>query len=234
MRSRIVLSGLLAGLGWAAAGCMTLDTRANAAYDGPRTYSGTQRDAQAIGPALLAFSPFFVFHLVDLPFSLVADTLLLPITLPEERERRARIAAAVSTETEQPAPVAPLPQESAEETARRLFETCRERLEQMRGSLADCFSIDARVQTQGELVSGAAYKARLRDALARLRRSGDFITWRDPRFSDAGKRVRIVATLARAQSAEVQAIELLVGPGADEGWRVLEARGVDWAEAGTR
>ena len=37
-------------------------------------------------PSVLILTPLALFHLVDLPFSAVADTLLLPIDIPREPE----------------------------------------------------------------------------------------------------------------------------------------------------
>jgi len=58
-------------------------------YHGSKIYSGVRGDIQAVGDMLSstytkegrALWPFFI---LDLPFSFVADTLLLPITIYEE------------------------------------------------------------------------------------------------------------------------------------------------------
>ena len=39
-------------------------------------------------PSVLILTPLALFHLVDLPFSAVADTLLLPVDIPREPKAR--------------------------------------------------------------------------------------------------------------------------------------------------
>ena len=91
-------------------GCMTITSRQESNPD-PTVYSGTFIDLQAIGfpvfvavgqadPAGLAYYPMFLWvGLLDLPFSFVADTLLLPITIPEQialnRQKQLLAAGAV-------------------------------------------------------------------------------------------------------------------------------------------
>jgi uncharacterized protein YceK len=74
--------------------CMTVDTRRDDQYDGTRVYSGTLADLQLIGVSFMEGSyHWFLASLMDLPFSLLADTLLLPVTIPEEAARSARSRA---------------------------------------------------------------------------------------------------------------------------------------------
>ncbi len=225
--ARCALAAL--ALAGASTGCMTVDTLRNPAYDGPRTYSGVRYDLRNVGPALLSFSPMFMFYLIDLPLSVVGDTLVLPVTIPRERERRAALAERTRTDVDRPALVASVPGELPAAAARRLFEACRQRLEAMRDALADCIAVDARVELDGRVIDGAAFKKHLLRGLARLRGSGDFVAWRDPRFETlADGHVRIEATRAIASDAATAALVLVVGPGPDGGWRVLEASGLDW------
>ncbi len=76
-------------------GCMTITTREDTDDAWPRVYSGTLMDLAVIGmPVLVATGEvdpgglmalqFLWIAVLDLPFSFVADTLLLPITIPEQ------------------------------------------------------------------------------------------------------------------------------------------------------
>ena len=58
-------------------------------------YSGARLDAHVLAcygktlardPSVLLLTPLALLHLVDLPLSTVADTLLLPIEIPRESE----------------------------------------------------------------------------------------------------------------------------------------------------
>jgi uncharacterized protein YceK len=58
-------------------------------------YSGVRIDLHVLicfgkllprDPSVLILTPLALFHLVDLPFSVVADTLFLPVDIPREPE----------------------------------------------------------------------------------------------------------------------------------------------------
>ena len=63
------------------AGCMTIMTRQEPDLS-PRVYGGTTIDLKCV--VSLEALPWNGLCLLDLPFSLVADTLLLPLTIPEQ------------------------------------------------------------------------------------------------------------------------------------------------------
>ena len=64
------------------AGCMTIMTRQEPDVS-PRVYAGTILDLKCVvNPADTL--PVIGWCVLDLPFSLVADTLLLPLTIPEQ------------------------------------------------------------------------------------------------------------------------------------------------------
>ena len=85
-------------------GCMTIDTRRNVSYEGPRTFSGSRASLGYIGDGFLSLSiPLMLIFMVDLPFSLVADTLLLPL-IRCRRASRARRAAGRGCRANRPRP----------------------------------------------------------------------------------------------------------------------------------
>ncbi len=87
-------------LSLASAGCMSLSTNIPILSDQSHLgtpYSGVRIDIHVLicfgktlprDPSVLILTPLALFHLVDLPFSAVADTLLLPIDIPRETEAR--------------------------------------------------------------------------------------------------------------------------------------------------
>lgn len=228
---RVVLTATLC-LGFAA-GCMTLNTRSDPNYDGSRVYSGTRVDLEQGVSQLLQFSIGMLLFFGDLPLSFIADTVLLPVTIPEERARRTAIEAQLQTRTDNPSVIELRPGEESVQTARRLFESCRELTEQLSIRLLDCYAIGARVaRVKGDEaiteLSGAEYKPQLADTLERARYEGLFVTYRDPRFEPRGETVRIDATQATSDSAERHPVWFLVGPGDDGQWRILEERSRAW------
>jgi len=234
MRTAILRSSLSAALLLGVTeGCMTLNTRSDPTYDGSRVYSGARVDlSQGVGQ-LLQFSTGMLLFFGDLPLSFIADTLLLPVTIPEERARRAAIETQLQIRTDNPSVIEPRPGEAPLETARRLFETCRDLTEQLSIRLLDCYALDARIirpssdETSVEL-SGAAYKQELVDALKRAKYDGLFITYRDPSFEPQGDAVRVDAKRATSQSAGRSPVRFLMGPGEDGQWRILEERSRSW------
>ena len=227
------LRKLVAGLALAlSCGCMTLDTQLNEGYDGPQVYSGTRKDLEIFGPAFLNLSfPWMMITLFDLPFSLVADTLLLPVTIPRESNRYAKRAEELQVETDRPALAHANPSEPPADTARRLFEACREKLRRQDPFFADCYAVDARVSlASGQTPTGAAYKPVARAALERDQATGVYVDWRDPAFAAEGERVRVHATRRSTSEPLESALELVVAPGADGGWRIVEETSVGFPE----
>ena len=213
-----VLCGLLA------TACMTVSTRTDDSYEGPRPYSGTLANLELMGVTFMEGSYFwFLAGTMDLPLSLVADTVLLPLTLPEERVRRSVVGQALRTDVEQPGPVRPIANVAPERNAEQLFQSCLLMFERLDPDVTDCYALDARVVgANGLAVKGGDYKERLRQALSFLHRSGGFIAFHEPRYHDEGGRVRIEATLETSFMPERTAVVLWVGPGADGDWRILE------------
>jgi uncharacterized protein YceK len=222
----------------ALAGCMTLDTLNNRGYPGPYTYSGARGDLEIIGQAFLSFNlPLMLLFMLDLPFSALADTLVLPVTFPRERARLAQVEERRRVDIEQPALVTALPGEEPEVTAERLVERCREASKNQSDELLDCYSIGARIRVRSEShpdaeprrLAGGAYKLELREVLAEQRYLGDVVDWSDAEFEREAGGVRVTATRSRARSAETHRQSWLVGPCADGGWRILEEDGFGWS-----
>jgi uncharacterized protein YceK len=69
-----------------ATGCATYRTISEAVPGSPKVFSGTRLDINAIAGNEIGIRKFKVapppYPLVDLPFSLLLDTLILPLTLP--------------------------------------------------------------------------------------------------------------------------------------------------------
>ena len=77
-------------------GCFTLVTQIGGEVPGPRVFSGTRAHVKAIGSGHLPWNetfsywtpifspPAFGWHPLDLPFSLAADILILPYTIPKQ------------------------------------------------------------------------------------------------------------------------------------------------------
>ncbi len=67
-------------------GCGTIASRTMPGYDGPWIYSGTVMDVAAVfgGASEGGEGSIAALLIFDVPFSLVADTLLLPLTIYEQ------------------------------------------------------------------------------------------------------------------------------------------------------
>ncbi len=219
-------------------GCATFETRGDRSYQGARTYSGARTSLDRIGQGLLNWNvPLVVIGFVDLPFSFLADTVLLPVTISEESSRQTRVAERLQTRSEIATGIRSQAGVAPTETARRLFEACVSRLESLDPSLTDCYSIEARIAlldpahpTGGELseLSGAEYKARMRQVLARIRARGDYFTYREISYAPEGANVRVHAQRVSSSSPTRAPVTFLLGPGADGEWRILAERGPDW------
>jgi uncharacterized protein YceK len=231
VRSKRPLAALLALL-VAAPGCMSLDTQLSAGYEGPYVYSGVRKDLEIMGPAFLNLSfGWMLITLFDLPFSLVADTLLLPVSIPRDAERDEAIETRTQVHAERPALVRAKPGEAPADTARRLFEACRARLRVQDDAVTDCYSVDARIAVAGAPgARGSEHKLATREALARHRDEAIFVDWRDPVFEPEGERVRIRATRRSTREPSESEIVLVVAPGADGGWRIVDETSVGWPE----
>ncbi len=214
------------------AGCMTWDTRSDAGYDGPRLYSGTRVAAAQAGDQFMNLNlPWVLLFTLDLPLCLVADTLLLPWTIPEEVERREALDQKLQTGNERPSVIRVGPDTPPLEAATELFEECVERLERYDPLLTDCFSQDARVfYEEGEprMLTGAEFKTRVRRALADFQRLGEFVTWRKPAFHEEGGRVRIDVDRSSSERGDLGRLSLVAARTADGGWRIVEVRGASW------
>jgi uncharacterized protein YceK len=221
-RTRFAFALLLALA--AAPGCMTIDTQNDEDYEGPRTYSGVRKDLGILPDAFLSLSiPWVGIALVDLPFSFVADTVILPWTMPREAERSGKVAEETQVATERPPVIQPIAGDASVATANRLYTECAKRLHEQDWRVGDCYSIDAKVEITGaDPMRGADYKKVLRDGLARDASDGVLVEWREPSFASDGERVRISAKRASSSSATRLPVMLIVGPCGDGGWRILE------------
>jgi uncharacterized protein YceK len=222
---------LPACLAW---GCMTYDTRSDVSYDGPRVYSGTRLAASQAADQFMNLNlPWVMLFGIDLPFCLVADTLLLPWTIPEEIERREALRQSLQTADERPSVISIAPGTEPLTAARELFEECVERLQRYNPLLTDCFAHDARIfyhEGEPRMLTGAEYKPRIRAAVAEFQSRGEYVTWRRPRYlplPDA-ERVRIEVDRSSSERGDLGKLELLVGPGPNGGWRIVELRGASW------
>lgn len=231
MVSPRLLAGLLALL-LAAPGCMSLDTQLSPGYEGAYVYSGARKDLEIMGPAFLNLSIGWVMLTAfDLPLSLVADTLLLPVSIRRDQERAKRIETRTQVQTDRPALVHAKPGESPSDTARRLFERCRDLLRRQDDQLTDCYDVDASVALEdGRGLRGSEYKLLVREAIAREQSEGISVDWREPVFELVGERVRVRATRRSSRDAGSSAIELVIAAGPDGGWRIVEEKSAGWPE----
>jgi uncharacterized protein YceK len=231
------IAGLLtAGLLTSAllSGCMTLDSRNDPDYEGSPIYSGTRLAVRHTGYALYRFNMLMFGYLADVPLSFVADTLLLPVTIREQAARQAEPAGAAASSFERQAPSLigataggpPIP------NAKRLFAACRVRCERLDPALADCYDVEARIVIETDAgrteLTGAEYKRRIHEALAGVDEALAFVSLRDPVYSEQRGLVRIEAERLASFGAERQHVTLVVGPGSDGGWRIVEEVSAGW------
>ena len=216
----------------AAPGCMTIDTQLGRGYEGPYIYSGTRKDLEIMGPAFLRLSlGWVILTLIDLPLSLVADTLLLPVSISRDAARDQRIEEKTQVATDRPALVRAKSGEAPADTARRLFDECRTLLRQQNSQLADCYAVDASISISGgAALRGSQHKLAVREAIEHHQDAGITVDWRDPTFAVEGERVRIQATRRSTRDPSESPLVLVVAPGADGGWRIVEETSVGWPE----
>lgn len=234
LSERRVRTGLSALAALLVSGCMTLDSLSNPAYKGPRVYSGTRINGTMISRSLAVLNiPVALFHLMDFPFSFVADTLLLPITIPQESARVAEHAEETRTDVERPGPVAHQPRLSSERNAERFFEACARRFANLRPLATDCYSITARIVLGEQELGGQQRKEQLRLIFGELSGEGGYATLRDPHYTVEveGKRVRIDATLIASFRTDRPRVQLVVELFDDGYWRIVEESGPAWPSA---
>jgi len=214
------------------AGCMTWETRSDRGYDGPRIYSGTRLAARQAGQQFWRLNLAWVLIFgIDIPLSFVADTILLPLTIPEERARSAAESERMQIQDERPSPVKLAADTPPLEAAKQLFETCAKLLERYDPLLTDCFAIEARIffdEGEPRMLSGAEYKQRVRAALADFQNNSDFVTWRGARYQQEADRVRIEVERSSSERGDTGHVTLWAARGEDEGWRFVEIRGARW------
>jgi uncharacterized protein YceK len=229
---RIARFGAVALLALATTACMAIDTQTNKGYTGPLVYSGTRYDAAAFGDSLIDFNiGWMMFTIIDFPFSFLADTVMLPMTIPRESARSAKQTEEVDVAVERPSPVQPRAGEAPLATAQRLFSACEGLMRDRNPHLADCYSIDAQIQLEGATpVRGAEYKQMLRDGLARAVTAYQSLDWREPAYQVEGERVRISAIRGSSADPARTPLVLVVGASSDGSWRILEEQSVGWPE----
>ncbi|MFQ5699807.1 MAG: hypothetical protein ACE5IL_16205 [Myxococcota bacterium] len=230
----------LALVGLAVSGCMTIQSRQQRSDESSPVYAGSRAALELVGGGFLNSNlPVMFIGLLDLPLSFLADTLLLPVTLPEEQERRAILAERERVDIERPSVIAIDATADPLEMARRLVEKCQKLMEHYDPALADCYSIRARVVIRrpfGKLagipreLTGAEYKKILRRGLRRVSRAGDYFTWRNIRYALEGDRVRVTAERATSQHRENGPTSLLVGADAEGQWRIVEEESAGWPD----
>src|SRR5262245_38990609 len=211
---------------------MAIDTQTNRSYKGPLVYSGTRYDAALFGNGLVDLNlGSMMFALVDFPFSFLGDTVLLPVTIPREMSRSEQHDTEVQVATERPSPVQPRADETPLATAQRLFTACEKLLRDRDPHLADCYSIDAKIELAGQTpLRGADYKPVLRAGLEEAVSEYQSLDWRDPSYTVEGDKVRISATRASSSDPARTPITFVVGAGSDGSWRILEEQSVGWPE----
>jgi uncharacterized protein YceK len=211
-----------------ASGCMTVDTQLDKGYKGPRVYSGVRKDLRLMGPAFLNLSfGWVVITLFDLPFSLVADTLLLPVTIPRDLDRSKVEKEQARVDSERPALVHANAGEAPADTARRLVERAARCCAVNRRS-SRLLSIDAVVGAAP--LSAERLQVALREAIERHRATGTFVDWRDASFAAEGERVHVRATRRSTGEPAESALELVLAAGPDGGWRIVEESSVGFPE----
>jgi uncharacterized protein YceK len=225
MRAR----GWLGALLLAASACGTIDTRRDSTYEGERIYSGTRQDLRGLGVGFLNLNPLvLLIYLVDLPLSALADTALLPWSIPEESRRLEDSLERQRLDRDVPSPVPTRSGETPLAHARRLFERCKQLYEELSPRVTDCYAIDATlVSASGERRTGAAFKEQLR---ASFSSSGGlaWVTYQSPRYTEQGDRVLVEAERPSSFSGHRPKVRLLIGRGDDGYWRILEETGIDW------
>jgi len=213
--------------------CSTVDTRTNAGYSGTRVYSGTAAALSSLGRALGSLRiDMFIMHMIDLPFSMVADTLLLPITIPEQGSRDVDLERLARVDTDVPSPFEFDPTLSRERNAEELFDACMALFLNLDPRLTDCYAVGANILTiEGGVttqMTGAEYKLRMRDSIARIEDTGNFVKYRNPVFTRADDEVRIEATRVSSFDNQRNPVSLLIGPSDDGEWRIQEEIGGRW------
>ncbi len=217
-------------------GCQTIETYENPDYEGSPIYSGTRKDLSYMGQGLLNFSTgIFLLGLADLPLSFVADTFVLPSTIPKSRARVGVRTDKPRVDREVDSPVQFGENDTdPKQIATRLFEVCSERTEKLVPEITDCYSIDARIELREqtrdtiEVISGAEYKTRIRESLPRIRHLGDFITYRNIEYLVQGEAVRVTAERATAFSPNRVPVSFMIARCADGQWRIVEESGPGW------
>jgi uncharacterized protein YceK len=212
--------------------CMSIDTQTNKGYHGPLVYSGTRYDSSYFGEAFIRLSiPAMMFALVDFPFSFLLDTVLLPVTIPRDMARSEQHAEEVQVTSERPSPVQPHADEAPLAAAERLFTACEKLLTHRDPHLADCYSIDAQIELDGQPpIRGAEYKPVLRAGLERAEAAYQSLDWREPAYQLEGERVRITAVRGSSLDPARTPLVLVVAAGADGSWRIVEEQSVGWPE----
>ncbi len=218
---------------------MTFQTRSDPGYVGKRTYSGSRTDVLNLRESGMSLQlSLMLISLVDLPFSFLADTALLPVTIPEERARKAELVRQdVPADVERPSPVSGAPGTDPVEMAKRLFRECESRLEKLDATLVDCYSIHARVrvvrigednQPTTREMTGTEYRAYLKERVARARKESDYVTFRAESFTPEGEGVRVVARRVAATTSMRHSISLLMAPDEAGQWRIVEEQSAGW------
>jgi uncharacterized protein YceK len=208
-------------------GCGTVDTRMNEGYEGPPVYSGARQSLSFAKLAFLQVNPFLLaLALGDSVISAVADTVLLPITIPEQLQQNTESREHARLDIDQPSVVSQIKGEEPLRTAKRLYQTCSNYVINVNPRVTDCYAIDAKIKIEGgEELTGAEYKEKLREELAPLKGSGRFISLKEPKYEIAGTNVRVEATRRDPDSAKKSTLVWVVGPGSDGQWRILEEEG---------
>ena len=230
--ARSVRAGALALLALGASACMAIDTQTNKGYKGPLVYSGTRYDSGLFGNALVNFDMgSMMFALIDFPFSFLVDTVLLPVTIPRDMARSNRATEEAQVASERPSPVQSRANEAPLATAQRLFAACEELLRDRDPHLADCYSIDAQIELEGQPpLRGADYKPLLRAGLERAEATYQSLDWREAAYEVEGERVRITAVRGSSLNPARTPLVLVVGAGPDGSWRIVEEKSIGWPE----
>ena len=231
--ARSVRAGAVALLALTASACMAIDTQTNKGYKGPLVYSGTRYDASVLGNAFVDLSiGGMMFALIDLPFSFLVDTVLLPVTIPRDAARsdqagrggrrwrpsaRARCSRARTRRRS--------PRRSG--CSRRARSCCATAIRTWPTATASTRRSSSTAQPP---LRGAEYKPLLREGLERAVTAYQSLDWREPAYQLEGERVRITAVRGSSADPARTPLVLVVGASADGSWRIVEEKSVGWPE----
>lgn len=197
--------------------CSTLGSLISSDYQGLAIYGGVYDNARSMRrEASESDIDGMVALAIDFPFSLVADTVLLPLTIPMQLRASDGQAAQAPAETGRWAPSA--------EGARAFVESCFALAREFDARYVDCYGDDSRISYRGARdadLSGAEFRDLLKRSLPAAKLRGDRSIFRDLRIEPEGSSFRVRATRYSELYAYESPWEALVGADSTGAWRIL-------------